>query len=306
MIDLGTCKTPADAYFLDDTPSVLSLGKRCMDEGYSFIWPSGRSPVLVDDKGQRIDLTPHDNIPCVNLGTEECEPHTDNEASRIHSLLVKKYDVGDNHPVVYIDSSTGDEADPVEVGNRMKKSKTKKKKKKSRKAKVAAGEHYYNPENIWDDDDVPPDEGDRVEDVEEVPEVRDDDDEGDDRDDGEHDDDTLEVDVVDGDTRLAKRGTLKSDVLPPEEESYERYKEGTPNDGKIYLNDIGELVKIDKKGRPYKIGKDGRKTLRESPRPVDKYTPEEWQRLPIADRKVIKKMQQRERDRELAKSKAAR
>eukprot|EP00435_Cladocopium_sp_Y103_P059787 s1130_g21.t1 len=103
----------------------------------------------------------------------------------------------------------------------------------------------------------------------------------------------------------------KSDVsskpgLPPEEETYEHYKDGTPDDGKLCLNDIGELVKIDKISRPYKIGKDDRKAFRESPRPVDKHTPEEWQRLPIADRKAIKKMQQRERDRELAKSKATR
>eukprot|EP00435_Cladocopium_sp_Y103_P061888 s184_g23.t1 len=105
--------------------------------------------------------------------------------------------------------------------------------------------------------------------------------------------------------KVSKSDKASEPVLPPSEE-HEHYKEGTPGDGKVYLNNIGELVKIDKIGRPYKIGKDGRKTFRESPRPVDKYTPEEWQRLPIADRKVIKKMQQREKDKELAKAKAAR
>ena len=31
---------PAQAHILEDTPSVISMGKRCVDLGYSFIWPS--------------------------------------------------------------------------------------------------------------------------------------------------------------------------------------------------------------------------------------------------------------------------
>jgi len=34
-IDLGTFDVISQAYVLDDTPSVMSLGKRCMEEGYS-------------------------------------------------------------------------------------------------------------------------------------------------------------------------------------------------------------------------------------------------------------------------------
>ena len=36
-IDLGTFDMTSQAYVLDDTPSVMSLGKRCMEEGYSFV-----------------------------------------------------------------------------------------------------------------------------------------------------------------------------------------------------------------------------------------------------------------------------
>ena len=43
-IDLGTFDMTSHAYVLDDTPSVMSLGKRCMEEGYSFVWPSGKMP----------------------------------------------------------------------------------------------------------------------------------------------------------------------------------------------------------------------------------------------------------------------
>ena len=43
-IDLGTVTKKPTAYVLKDTPSVVSLGKRCMDEGYSFVWPEHRLP----------------------------------------------------------------------------------------------------------------------------------------------------------------------------------------------------------------------------------------------------------------------
>ena len=46
-----------------------------------------------------------------------------------------------------------------------------------------------------------------------------------------------------------------------------------PSDGKVYLSDAGELCKIDKRGKPYKVG------LIPTRRPVDKYTPEEWAKL---------------------------
>ena len=41
----------------------------------------------------------------------------------------------------------------------------------------------------------------------------------------------------------------------------DRMSKGTAGDGIIYLNDIGETVKLDKKGHPYKVGSDGRIVL---------------------------------------------
>ena len=74
-IDLGTFDEISQAYVLDDTPSVMSLGKRCMEEGYSFVWPSGKMPFMITKNGERIDLTIHDNIPYIDLGTYECTPY---------------------------------------------------------------------------------------------------------------------------------------------------------------------------------------------------------------------------------------
>jgi nuclear transport factor 2 (NTF2) superfamily protein len=43
---------PAQAHILEDTPSVMSMGKRCVDLGYSFIWPSGKTPYMIDANGK--------------------------------------------------------------------------------------------------------------------------------------------------------------------------------------------------------------------------------------------------------------
>ena len=86
-IDLGTFDDTSHAYVLDDTPSVMSLGKRCMEEGYSFVWPSGKMPFLITKDGERIDLTIHDNIPHVDLGTYECTPYECQQITKIHELL---------------------------------------------------------------------------------------------------------------------------------------------------------------------------------------------------------------------------
>ena len=55
------------AYVLDETPAVLSVGKKCMDQGYSFIGLSGRDPYLMDDNGECPPLTVRDNIPYIKL-----------------------------------------------------------------------------------------------------------------------------------------------------------------------------------------------------------------------------------------------
>ena len=94
-IDLGTFDLTSQAHVLDDTPSVMSLGKRCLEEGYSFVWPSGKIPFMITKLGSRIDLTIHDNIPYVDLGTVECIPHDCCLTSRIHELLEKDQDPED-------------------------------------------------------------------------------------------------------------------------------------------------------------------------------------------------------------------
>ena len=64
------------------------------------------------------------------------------------------------------------------------------------------------------------------------------------------------------------------------------FNHGSAGDGIVYHNDEGEWVKLDRKGRPYRVDKrDGRKIMRTS-RPKD-FTPEEWKSLGHEHRKAL-------------------
>ena len=45
-----------DALVMEDSPSVLSLGKMCMEAGFSFVWKFGLKPVLQTPSGKIMHL----------------------------------------------------------------------------------------------------------------------------------------------------------------------------------------------------------------------------------------------------------
>ena len=53
----------SDPYVLPDTPAVLSIGQRCMDEGYDFVWKAYSRPYLKTPKGEKIYLDVNDIVP---------------------------------------------------------------------------------------------------------------------------------------------------------------------------------------------------------------------------------------------------
>ena len=61
-----------------------------------FVRPSGKMPFMITKTGERIDLTIHDNIPYIDLGTYECTPYECCHASKIHDLLELSQDGFDN------------------------------------------------------------------------------------------------------------------------------------------------------------------------------------------------------------------
>ena len=38
---------PFSRYILEETPEILSVGVRCMEQGYSFVWPADGRPSFV-------------------------------------------------------------------------------------------------------------------------------------------------------------------------------------------------------------------------------------------------------------------
>ena len=231
-IDLGTFDEISQAYVLDDTPSVMSLGKRCMEEGYSFVWPSGKMPFMITKNGERIDLTIHDNIPYVDLGTYECTPYECHQTSKIYDLLERFQDcidnfddldeIGQKSRRVYLDGESGFEVSDDDQGDsqHVKKLKVKKKRKAgNRRRKVASpGEEVPS-----DDEGYPPgtpydgpldgEETDLEDEGHGVPEEV-----------AEGDEDDIEVDVVEGESRVAKRGTLKREANSLNHKLTHRYK----------------------------------------------------------------------------------
>ena len=231
-IDLGTFDEISQAYVLDDTPSVMSLGKRCMEEGYSFVRPSGKMPFMITKNGERIDLTIHDNIPYIDLGTYECTPYECQQTSKIHDLLehfqesIDNFDdldeIGRTSRRVYLDGESGFEVsnDGQDDSQHVKKPKVKKKRKAgNRRRKTASpGEEIpsddegYAPGTPYDG---PPggEETDLEDEGHGAPEEV-----------AEGDEDDIEIDVVEGESRVAKRGTLKREANSLNHKLTHRYK----------------------------------------------------------------------------------
>ena len=63
-VRLGSCNSSATALVLEDSPSVLSLG-RLVEEGFTFEWRAGREPVLVSPSGESVPMEVRDRVPMI-------------------------------------------------------------------------------------------------------------------------------------------------------------------------------------------------------------------------------------------------
>ena len=95
-------------FVLDQTPAVFSVGMRCMKQGYTFVWPPGEQPFMINKDGLRIDLHSKDDIPYLIPG-EGSEPHKERLATDIHNLINQKVLVADV-PAVAGEGGDGDDA----------------------------------------------------------------------------------------------------------------------------------------------------------------------------------------------------
>ena len=58
---------PTTALVMRDSPTVLSMGKRCLHEGYSFQWMAGRMPTLTLPDGTVITLNVTNGVPLLPM-----------------------------------------------------------------------------------------------------------------------------------------------------------------------------------------------------------------------------------------------
>ena len=60
-----------ESLVMPDTSSVISVGGRCLDHGFSFEWPAGENPYLVLPNGKIVDLVVGGLIPYLNMSGRE-------------------------------------------------------------------------------------------------------------------------------------------------------------------------------------------------------------------------------------------
>ena len=56
------------AFVLESTSAVLTIGKRCQEERFSFYWPAGEAPYMVNPAGETAQLEIINNIPYLRSG----------------------------------------------------------------------------------------------------------------------------------------------------------------------------------------------------------------------------------------------
>ncbi len=78
-LDLLPLGESASALVLQSTPPVLSIGKRVMDLGYSFLWGAGRQALMVRPDGLAVDCHVEGNIPYMS---EDAQPRKLTKAER--------------------------------------------------------------------------------------------------------------------------------------------------------------------------------------------------------------------------------
>ena len=115
-LDFDTFNEPAKAHVLEDTPSVLSLGKRCMEQGYTFVWPTGREPYMINSEGDKIKMEVHDLIPYVYLGAKDYRPTSDHEAELVMKVLGLMGNNSNASRAIYLDGESGDEMSESDDG----------------------------------------------------------------------------------------------------------------------------------------------------------------------------------------------
>ncbi len=72
---------------LRSTPGVLSMGMRCMGQGYSFHWPAGRNPIFIRPDKEVVQLQVLGDIPYLTNARSTAEEYRDHDDIRILAAM---------------------------------------------------------------------------------------------------------------------------------------------------------------------------------------------------------------------------
>ena len=73
---------PLQFVLLPNTPAVCSVGKKCMEQGFSFFWPKGEAPHFICPDGRKVQCQLRGNVPVFgDRGPLSACPATTSESS---------------------------------------------------------------------------------------------------------------------------------------------------------------------------------------------------------------------------------
>ena len=73
---------PLQFVLLPNTPAVCSVGKKCMEQGFSFVWPKGEAPHFICPDGRKVQCQMRGNVPVFgDRGPLSACPATTSESS---------------------------------------------------------------------------------------------------------------------------------------------------------------------------------------------------------------------------------
>ena len=111
---------------------MMSMGKRCVDLGYSFIWPSGKTPYMIDPNGDIIEMTVRDYIPYINIDQKK-KKGTSSKIAKIINVISDECSTSEGENMMVIDGESGDELEDLTDIVRRSESKSSKKGQESQK-----------------------------------------------------------------------------------------------------------------------------------------------------------------------------
>ena len=87
-------------YVLDKAPSVLSVGMRCLRDGYDFVWRAHSRPYFRLPDGSRIKLEVKDNVPFIPPATQNAVPALSQSIPKVTSLPSAPIEIDDEVLVI--------------------------------------------------------------------------------------------------------------------------------------------------------------------------------------------------------------